>query len=257
MSSLITLRGNGNKDIYPPFEVLATKGDSKNTPHGVYLQGGIINSFNEMCTDYTCMDVQNSALRALNNQQFPVSVNPIGGSFNVELPIQQDLLINPSSILVELHVTVNKVDTNGQSINMAMEDGIVPTSGFYPLRSVNAKINQHYVNGDIQTRSNDVTLFRNVDILSEYSADFSFGNVKQIYQKYKNFHRIHQSLEESKAGKFNAYTIGSEGADKGKATAVSGGLEERECVHSPGMPPGGILTRVSSVFGGKLSRYLV
>ena len=67
MSSLFTVRENGNES-YPPFEVLDTKGESKNTPHGVFLQGGVINSFNEMSTDYTCMDVETSPLQALSNQ---------------------------------------------------------------------------------------------------------------------------------------------------------------------------------------------
>ena len=61
MSSLITLRGSG-KNVFPPFEVLGTKSESKNAPHGVYLQGGLINSFTEMSTDFTCLDVENSAL---------------------------------------------------------------------------------------------------------------------------------------------------------------------------------------------------
>ena len=223
MSSLITLRGSG-KNVFPPFEVLGTKSESKNTPHGVYLQGGLINSFTEMSTDFTCLDVENSSLRPINNQQFPISVNPIGGSFHIDLPIQQDKLTNPSSIMVYLHVAVNKRDTNGASIPVVLADGIVPTSGFYPIRSLNAKINQHYVNSDLQSRSADISLFRNMEILSEYNADYSFGNVKQIYKKYNNFHGIHQTLAESKEGTFNAYTVTT-----GAATEVKSGLDEEKC----------------------------
>ena len=224
MSSLITLRGAGNENVSSPFEVLGTKSESKNAPHGVYLQGGLINSFTEMSTDFTCLDVENSPLRAINNQQFPISVNPIGGSFHIELPIQQDKLTNPSSILVELHITVNKRNANGSSVPVVLADGIVPTSGFYPIRTLNAKINQHYVNGGLQARSVDISLFRNVDILSQYNADYSFGNVKQIYNKYNNFHGVHQTLTESKAGTFNAYTITA-----GKATVAKSGLDEEQC----------------------------
>ena len=46
-----------------------------------------------------------------------------------------------------------------------------------------------------------------MDILSEYKADYSFENVKQIYNKYNNFHRVHQSFTESKTGIFKGYTI--------------------------------------------------
>ena len=173
MSSLITLRGSG-ENVFPPFEVLGTKSESKNTPHGVYLQGGLINSFTEMSTDFTCLDVENSPLRAINNQQFPISVNPVGGSFHIDLPIQQDKLTNPSSIMVGLHIAVNKRDGNGGSIPVVLADGIVPTSGFYPIRSLNAKINQHYVNSDLQARAADISLFRNMDIFSQYKADYSF-----------------------------------------------------------------------------------
>ena len=223
MSSLITLRGSG-KNVFPPFEVLGTKSESKNAPHGVYLQGGLINSFTEMSTDFTCLDVENSALRPINNQQFPISVNPIGGSFHIDLPIQQDKLTNPSSITVDLHIRVNKRDANGASIPVVLADGIVPTSGFYPIRSLNAKINQHYVNSDLQSRSADISLFRNMKILSEYNADYSFGNVKRIYEKYNNFHGIHQTLAESKEGTFNAYTVTT-----GAATKVKDGLDEEKC----------------------------
>ena len=223
MSSLVTLRGSG-KNVFPPFEVLGTKSESKNAPHGVYLQGGLINSFTEMSTDFTCLDIENSSLQPINNQQFPISVNPIGGSFHIDLPIQHDKLTNPSSITVDLHMTVNKRDGNGASIPVVLGDGIVPTSGFYPLRSLNAKINQHYVNSDLQTRSADISLFRNMEILSEYNADYSFGNAKQIYNKYNNFHGIHQTLAESKEGTFNAYTITA-----GKATAAKPVLDEEKC----------------------------
>ena len=228
MSSLFTVRGNGNES-YPPFEVLDTKGESKNTPHGVFLQGGVINSFNEMSTDYTCMDVETSPLQALSNQQFPVPINPIGGSFNIELPIQQDQLVNPSSIFIILHIGVNKSTKNNASVPVVLTDGLIPVSGFYPIRTVNAKINQFYINGDIQARSNDISLFRNVDILSEYDTNYSFGNVKQIYEKYNNFHGIHQTLDESKTGLFNAYTIGTEKADLGKAKAVKSGGTPEAC----------------------------
>ena len=180
--------------------MLATKGESKNTPHGEFLQGGLINSFNEMSTNYPCRDVGISPLQALSNQQFPVPINPIGGSFNIELPIQQDQLINPSSIFIVLHIGVNKSTKNQASIPVVLADGLIPVSGFYPIRTVNAKINQFYINGDIQARSNDISLFRNVDILSEYDANYSFGNVERIYEKYNNFHGIHQSLAESKRG---------------------------------------------------------
>ena len=217
MSSLFTVRGNGN-ERYPPFEVLDTKGEATSNPHGVFLQGGLINSFNEMSTDYTCMDVENSSLQALSNQQFPVPVNPVGGSFNIELPIQQDQLINPSSIFIILHIGVNKSTKNSASVPVALTDGLIPVNGFYPIRNVNAKINQFYINGDIQARSNDISLFRNVDILSEYGASYSFDNVKRIYEKYNNFHGIHQTLDDSKAGLFNVCTIGSTGKDVRKAT---------------------------------------
>ena len=86
---------------------------------------------------------------------------------------------------------------------------------------MNVKINQFYINGDIQACSNDISLFRNVDILSEYDANYSFGNVKQIYEKYNNFHGIHQTLAESKLGTFNAYTVTVE-----KATVKAGGTPE-------------------------------
>lgn len=223
MSSLITLRGGVEPS--PPFEVLGAKADSRNSPHGVYLQGGVINSFTELSTDYTCLDVDKEPIQAINNQQLPVAVNPIGGSFHIELPIQQDKLTNPSSILVQLHIAVHKHDANGSSIPVVKTDGILPTNGFYPIRNINAKINQHYVNGDIQAKSSDNSLFRNMDILSEYSADFTFGNVKNIYNKYNNFHGIHQTLAESKAGKFRAYTL-----DKGVVTGTVEMPKEKECL---------------------------
>ena len=149
LHAFYSLRGNG-KNVFPSFEVLNTKSESKNAPHGVYLQGGLINSFTEMSTDFTCRHVENSALRPINNQQFPISVNPIGGSFHIDLPIQQDKLTNSSSIMVDLHITINKRDGNGASIPVVLADGIVPTSRYYPIRSLNAKINQHYVNSDLQ-----------------------------------------------------------------------------------------------------------
>ena len=48
--------------------------------------------------------------------------------------------------------------------------------------------------------------------------------VKQIYDKYNNFHGIHQTLVESKTGMFNAYTI-----DNKKATVVKPTPKEEEC----------------------------
>ena len=118
---------------------------------------------------------------------------------------------------------MNKSTKNTASVPVALTDGLIPVSGFYPIRTVNAKINQFYINGDIQARSNDI---RNVDILSEYDANYSFGNVKRIYEKYNNFHGIHQTLAESKVGTFNAYNIG-ERKDAGKLkTLKSGGTPE-------------------------------
>ena len=61
-------------------------------------------------------------------------------------------------------------------------------------------------------------------ILSEYNADYSFGNVKRIYEKYNNFHGIHQTLAESKEGTFNAYTVTT-----GAATKAKDGLNEEQC----------------------------
>ena len=170
MSALITLRNNEN-NIFPPFQVLGTKSESKNAPHGVYLQGGVINSFTEMSTDYTCLDVDNSSMNAINNQQFPIHINPTGGSFHIELPIQQDKLTNPSSILVDLHIAVHKRDPAGNSVPVVLADAIIPTSGFYPIRSLNAKINQHYVIEDLQARSKDIIF---LEILTSYQ------NINQI-----------------------------------------------------------------------------
>ena len=132
-----------------------------------------------MSTDFICLDVENFVLRPINNQQFLISVNPIGGSFHIDLPIQQDKLTNSSSIMVDLHITINKRDGNGASIPVVLADGIVPTSRYYPIRSLNAKINQHYVNSDLQMRSADISLFRN-------NADYSLGNIRQIYDKCNN-----------------------------------------------------------------------
>ena len=224
MSSLVTLRGAGNGDFSPPFEVLATKAESKSSPHGVYLQGGVINSFTEMSTDFTCLDVESSPLQPINNQQFPVPVNPIAGSFNIELPVKQDKLTNPSSLAVYIHIAVHKNSDTGTSIPVVKEDGIIPTSGFYPIRTINAKINQNYVNSDIQTRSCDLTLFRNVDIISRYNADYSFGNVRRIYEMFNNFHGVHQTLAESKTGSFRAYTVAA-----GAVTAVADPVAEESC----------------------------
>ena len=107
---------------------------------------------------------------------------------------------------------------------MATSDGIVPVAGFYGIRTTNPKINQFYINGDIQARSNDNGLFHNVDILSEYEADYMFGNVKQIYNEYNNFHGVHQSLAENKAGSFKGYTLAG-----GKGRGVKEGGSEEIC----------------------------
>lgn len=37
---------------------------------------------------------------------------------------------------------------------------------------------------------------------NKYKSDFTFGNVKDIYNTYNNFHGIHQTLAESKTGTF-------------------------------------------------------
>ena len=73
MSSLVTLRGNVIDNV--PFSVLATKPETKDAPHGVYLCGGTINSFTEMNTDYTCLDIDESLLEPLGNQQLPIPVD--------------------------------------------------------------------------------------------------------------------------------------------------------------------------------------
>ena len=224
MSSLITLRKAENGDFSPPFEVLGTKAESKSSPHGVYLQGGVINSFTEMSTDFTCLDVESLPLQPLNNQQFPIIINPIAGSFNVELPIKQDKLTNPSSLAVYLHIAVHKHNDDGASVQVVTGDGIIPTSGFYPIRTINAKINQNYVNADIQARSCDITLFRNANIISQYSANYSFGDIRRIYNSYNNFHGVHQTFEESKAGTFRGYTVANN-----VASAVTEPAAEEEC----------------------------
>ena len=110
------------------------------------------------------LDIDESLLEPLSNQQLPVPVDPIAGSFNVDLALQQDKLANPSSILVQLIIGVNKRNESGNSVILV--DGIFPTCGFYPFRTVSVKVNQNYLFNDIQAKSDDFSLLRIKNIKS-------------------------------------------------------------------------------------------
>ena len=78
----------------------------------------------------------------------------------------------------------------------------------------------------LSVESNIPTFEDREGIFSQYDKNFTFGNVLSIYNKYNNFHGVHQTLAESKAGLFNAYDVTDH-----KATAIKATAKAEDCTN--------------------------
>ena len=197
-SSLTTIYPDD--DITPPYETLSTNTDS-DIP-GAVVTGGIISNFQDVIIDSTMLDIDHGKLRQIPSSG-PISIPRIGGTTTLQLNLPIDCLLNPSSIQIIVIFSVMKRGPSGNSVPIAVEDGIVCNSGYYPFQNVSISFDQSEIN--LPDSANlDHTTVRDLRLMESIRSS-DYAEMRRIYDAHGGWHLNFQTKADSKTGNWGSY----------------------------------------------------